>query len=212
MRAVMMARAGMPPRVTKLPNGCVRFDYRHHFDGVELDTGAVNRMVSALEVALSAAKGLQQPGGVAAIEYQHMAGHRLTVADPCTFTNACTPYDAKGWAYLARKWVDAAEAAAGDDEQRLLTVSGLRSFAEQLTQGALNCTALNCKDYVDPLVGATVRARMLVIAWGGSAPDIPGPWSPQGGWWDALLGRGGGIWKVLPWLVLALMASQRRSR
>lgn len=144
------------------------------------------------------------------IEYRHMSGRTLSVADPCTFRDYCIPGDAQAWVYLARQWVGAAEAAA-ETEQQLLTLSGLRTYVEQLAEAAATCTVADCRRYVEQLRGATVRARMLVLAWGGTGPAIPGPWEPSSGWLPSLLGQGGGVWKVLPWAVLLWALTHRRS-
>lgn len=141
-----------------------------------------------------------------------MSGRVLTPADPCTFRDACTPNDAEAWVYLGRKWVGAAEAAA-TDERQLLTVSGLRTFVEQLAEAAERCTIADCEPYVRQLIGATERARMLVMAWDGGAPDIPGPWEPGSDILPELLKPGGALMRVLPWAVLAFLFLQdRRAR
>lgn len=139
------------------------------------------------------------------IEYQHGAGAKLTPADPCTFHNYCTPSDAAAWVYLAEKWTEAA-AAGATTRERMFTVQRLRTYVAQLKEAASGCRT-HCGVVVMNLVGATERARMLVLAWDVSEPHVPGPWEPEGGWPGALLGQGGGLWRLLPWLVLAAFAA-----
>lgn len=149
------------------------------------------------------------------IRYQHGSGPVLTPASPCMFSNHCSPTDAAAWVYLARKWTDAAAEAAATQPQRF-EVSRLRAYVAQLAEGVDECNpafdptgleVFDCEPYVRGLVGATERARMLVIAWGATPPHIPGPWEPTEGWSSVLLGEGGAIWKLLPWAMLAWMAN-----
>ena len=139
-----------------------------------------------------------------------MAGPKLTPARPCTFDDACTPDDAAAWVYLAEHWTDAADDAAQSPEQHA-TVARLRTFVEQLAEGADGCTALDCQTFVRELVGATERARMLVVAWSGEGPEIPGPW-----WLSALPklfpSTSAGMWKLLPWLMLGALAIEAGKR
>ncbi len=140
------------------------------------------------------------------IEYQHGFGPKLTPEDPCTFRDHCTPNDAAAWVYLAETWTEAAAAGATTPE-RGFTIQRLRTYVAQLREGAVDCTVADCETFVRGLIGATERARMLVLAWGVETPSVPGPWEPAEGWPGALLGQGGGLWKLLPWLVLAAFAA-----
>jgi hypothetical protein len=123
------------------------------------------------------------------------------------FVGSCTPDDFQAWATLATQWIGAARVAAADSAENHTLVDRALTYWGQLVEPGEGCTALNCDQYVIPLVELTQRARGYVIAWGGEGVDSPGAWDLP--WWDMFPGIPGipGLTmdRVLPWFLLALV-------
>ena len=136
----------------------------------------------------------------------HRGDRTLTPDDPCTFVGKCTPDDYRAWANLAAQWIGAARVAARSPEEHAAVDRAL-AYWGQLAEGGGGCSALDCHQFVDPLVELTQRARGYVIAWGGEGVDTPGTWTLP---WDTLFPDipqipGLDLGKAAPWLLLALL-------
>ncbi len=146
------------------------------------------------------------------IEYDR-GDRKFTPEDPCTFVGNCTPGDFQVWGNLAAQWIGAARVAAGSSAENHATVDRALQYWGQLAQGGQDCSALDCHQFVTPLVELTQRARGYVVDWGGEGVqpqtgwDIPGVLFP-----DIPQIPGLDLGTVVPWLLLglALLSDERR--
>lgn len=110
------------------------------------------------------------------IEYNRK-DRTLTPEDPCTFAEQCTPSDYEVWTDLASQWIGSARIAARTPEDHQ-AVDRMLTYWGQLVESGSGCSALDCHQFVRPLVELTERARGLVVEWGGAGVDPPGAFDP----------------------------------